>query len=61
MSLIDLGLQQGMGAGNNANAAAAAAVNAQLLSQFNPIHQYMYQLQMAQALGKKSCKSLSTI
>lgn len=42
--VIDSGLQ-GM-SGNNAAAAAAM--------QFNPY--FMYQLQMAQALGKKSCK-----
>lgn len=38
---------QGMSGGNSAAAAAH-------LMQFNPL--YMYQLQMAQHLGKKSCE-----
>lgn len=42
------------------NSAAAAAANAHLMQQFNPL--YMYQLQMAhQALGKKSCKSKQSL
>lgn len=42
---------QGMSGGNSAAAAAASAAH---LMQFNPL--YMYQLQMAQHLGKKSCE-----
>lgn len=42
--------------GNSASASASAAAAAQFMqaTQFNPM--YLYQLQMAQALGKKSCK-----
>lgn len=41
------------------NSAAAAAASAAHLMQFNPL--YMYQLQMAQHLGKKSCESMKSV